>query len=428
MPRGHSGSHSDPHRRDSHHSEPRRIVRYQLIETRQISTPAPAPPPAPTPSGSRRHESHHSDPRTTQNTSRYVLVDRIRQDPTPVPAPRPVLVPRQQQAPQLQSVQPRRTFIKELVPEGENVTYGLYNPPLGEGKFGLVLPCKSSVRGWIAVKQVQKSGSEIQLKEIYALQKLRQKGKHTNIIRYFDTFKGNSYRYYMFELAEGGSLFERMERTTMSDQERKLILRQIVDGVSFLHKNACVHRDLKPDNIMFSRPDGLEIKIIDFGGAEWLDEYKGQVSKEVKAIIGTPEYESPEAAKFIVIRGLDIWSIGVILWEMYQGLGHYPVQVPRKHASEDTATFQARHKVEYEKECQKLKNSDAWTRWRGPPEDYSFATYVNEAMKLCQKMLEPDTYLRILAGEALADEVHNFNSCSSKYHILTSLMTQWLSS
>ncbi|KAL5526070.1 hypothetical protein ACEPAG_7408 [Sanghuangporus baumii] len=314
-----------------------------------------------------------------------------------------------------------------LVPTGENITYELYNPPLGEGKFGLVLPCKSSARGWIAVKQVRRSDSQIQLNEVRTLQKLRRKGEHTNIIRYFDIFKDASYRYYMFELADGGSLYERMYRTTMSNEDCKLILWQIVDGVSFLHKNACVHRDLKPDNIMFSRPGGLDIKIIDFGGAEWLDEYEGQISKKVQAMIATPEYMSPEAAKFIVVRGQDIWSIGVILWEMYQGLGHCPIRVPRKHAAEDAATFQARRMVEYEKECQKLKDPVTWTRWRGPLEDYSF-TYVNEAKKLCQKMLEPDTYLRILAAEALADEVHILNSCSTLYRMLTSLMTQWLSS
>ncbi|KAL5526891.1 hypothetical protein ACEPAF_8618 [Sanghuangporus sanghuang] len=437
MPRDHSRSHADSHRRDSHHSGTTRITitTYRVVDrTRQASTPAPAPPPAPAPapSGSRHHESRRSDPRSTQNASRYVLVDRTRRDPTPAlapaPAPTPALVPQQQQAPQPPPVYPQRTLIERLVPVGENVTYELYSPPLGKGKFGLVLPCKSSERGWIAVKQVRKNESETQLKEIRALQKLRQKAKHANIIQYFAKFSDESYRYYMFELADGGSLYDRMAKTTMSDRECKLTLRQIVNGVSFLHKNACVHCDLKPDNIMFSRPGASEIKIIDFGGSEWLDEYEGQISKIVDISICTPLYMSPEARKFNVIRGVDIWSIGVILWLMFQGLRHYPVQVPRKRASEDDATFRARSEVEYSAEYQKLKDPSTWTKWRGPPGDYSSFIYVNEAMKLCRKMLEPDSYKRILAEEALADEVHTFDSCSAEYHILTSLMTQWLSS
>lgn len=113
----------------------------------------------------------------------------------------------------------------------------------------------------------------------------------------------------------GESLRERIEARTLEANEVIDIVLQIAEGLSKAHQKGIIHRDIKPGNIMVTS-DGV-VKILDFGIAK----LAGQVKlTRTGSTVGTVAYMSPEQAKGgEVDQRTDIWSLGVILYEMISG-------------------------------------------------------------------------------------------------------------
>ncbi|XP_052411665.1 death-associated protein kinase 1 isoform X2 [Carassius gibelio] len=116
----------------------------------------------------------------------------------------------------------------------------------------------------------------------------------------------------------GGELFDFLaEKESLSEEEATEFLKQILDGVSYLHSKQIAHFDLKPENIMLlnrSVPHP-RIKLIDFGLAHKID-----FGNDFKNIFGTPEFVAPEVVNYEPL-GLeaDMWSIGVITYILLSG-------------------------------------------------------------------------------------------------------------
>lgn len=108
-----------------------------------------------------------------------------------------------------------------------------------------------------------------------------------------------------------------------SENEARIIFRQIVAGVGYLHSKGIAHRDLKLENLLMAkRGDIMGVKIADFGLA------KGQAATSLSTICGTPQYVAPEVIAKGAKSGFhsyklscDVWSCGVILFVL---LGGYP--------------------------------------------------------------------------------------------------------
>ena len=154
---------------------------------------------------------------------------------------------------------------------------------------------------------------------------------HPNILTVYDFGEVNSTHYIVTELIAGVTLRERMEREPIKLLEALSIAIQVASALAAAHAVGIVHRDIKPGNIMLHR-DGY-VKILDFGIAKFTEEILKQegaasvssnsdyVHTKTGLAPATPQYASPEQLQTPkdVDKRTDIWSLGVVLYEMVAG-------------------------------------------------------------------------------------------------------------
>lgn len=147
--------------------------------------------------------------------------------------------------------------------------------------------------------------------------------------------------YIVMELFVGQSLREAIERKGLLSLERAvLIIRQVCLALEAAHRSGVIHRDVKPDNIVIEKNgEGDLVKVLDFGIAKLLDSSThGRLTRQ-GVIIGSPHYLSPEQCQNLEIDARsDIYSIGVVLYEMLTGDVPFkaptPIAVAMLHATE----------------------------------------------------------------------------------------------
>ena len=154
---------------------------------------------------------------------------------------------------------------------------------------------------------------------------------HPNVVEVIDVgVDAESERLYLIEeFLEGDDLRARMRaRRRMTTQEVRALIGPVLDGLGAAHGQGVVHRDLKPGNVMLARqPGGAEVpKLIDFGISK-LDqrgpaEDEGAPLTRDGMLLGTPDYMAPEQARGAqsVDARADLWSVGVLLYEMLGGV------------------------------------------------------------------------------------------------------------
>ena len=156
--------------------------------------------------------------------------------------------------------------------------------------------------------------------------------QHPNIVAVFDRGQDDGINYIAMRYVEGPTLKELIERGLAPEQAVALI-RQVLEGARFAHRNGIVHRDLKPQNVIVDE-DGKAV-VTDFGIA------RAGVSEitQTGSVMCTPQYLSPEQAQGFEVTGVsDLYSIGVILYEALTGRvpfeGESAVAVAMKQVSE----------------------------------------------------------------------------------------------
>jgi serine/threonine protein kinase len=154
---------------------------------------------------------------------------------------------------------------------------------------------------------------------------------HPNILTIYEIGEDHSTHYIASELIEGETLSQRLTRGRMELSEAVDVAIQAASALAAAHQAGIVHRDVKPENIML-RPDGY-VKVLDFGIAKLAeqelptsmpkDEALFLVETNLGSVLGTVRYMSPEQARGGHInKSTDIWSLGVVLYEMV--IGHAP--------------------------------------------------------------------------------------------------------
>jgi serine/threonine protein kinase len=154
---------------------------------------------------------------------------------------------------------------------------------------------------------------------------------HPNIAAIYGFEEATSGPALVLELVEGPTLADQLATGPMPIAQALAVARQIADALETAHEQGIVHRDLKPANVKV-RPDGT-VKVLDFGLAKAMEQGSGihadlQMSPTITSpamtgmgvILGTAAYMSPEqAAGKPLDKRVDIWSFGVVLWEMLTG-------------------------------------------------------------------------------------------------------------
>ncbi|XP_041252159.1 myosin light chain kinase 2, skeletal/cardiac muscle [Onychostruthus taczanowskii] len=192
---------------------------------------------------------------------------------------------------------------------------------LGGGKFGEVHTCTEKETGLkLAAKVIRKQGAkdkEMVLLEIDVMNQLN----HHNLIQLYDAIETPREIILFMEFVEGGELFERIidDDYHLTEVDCMVFVRQICEGIRFMHHMGVLHLDLKPENILCVSATGHMVKIIDFGLAR-----RYNPNEKLKVNFGTPEFLSPEVVNYEQVSyTTDMWSMGVITYMLLSGLSPF---------------------------------------------------------------------------------------------------------
>lgn len=201
---------------------------------------------------------------------------------------------------------------------------------LGRGAMGVVYKATDPVIGRaVAVKTIRLSEEGTGLSRPELLGRFQTEARaaglltHPNIVVVFDAGEEDGLYYITMELVEGKSLQALIDAGHAFPLPRVLrIMEQACSALHFAHERNVVHRDIKPANLMLTPDD--TVKVTDFGTAKILQ--FGTV-QQTAHVMGTPSYMSPEQVKGRAVDGRsDIFSLGVLLYEMITGEKPFPGQ------------------------------------------------------------------------------------------------------
>ena len=205
--------------------------------------------------------------------------------------------------------------------------YKLEEEYLGRGSSGIVCKAIDKIGKIFAVKRINKTilKSYVKITEEVEICKIVN---HKNIIKTYEIFEDEKTISFVMDLIEGGDLFEYILNSENGKLNEKLtinILIQILETISYLHNDLnIVHRDVKPENFLVEINDinNPIIILIDFGFATHIPK-----SGYMNSIFGSPIYIAPEIIqKWSYSEKVDLWSIGVILFNMITGCQPFNVE------------------------------------------------------------------------------------------------------
>jgi serine/threonine protein kinase len=140
---------------------------------------------------------------------------------------------------------------------------------------------------------------------------------HPHIVTVYDVGSYENYHYLAMEYHTGGDLSERIDRLDLTPTEALKITKELADALGMAHAKGVVHRDIKPDNVLF-RAHNNDAILTDFGIARNMQAESNLT--QIGSTVGTPKYMSPEQARGMKVDGrADLYSLGVMLYEMLTG-------------------------------------------------------------------------------------------------------------
>ncbi|KAG2191340.1 hypothetical protein INT46_011922 [Mucor plumbeus] len=188
-------------------------------------------------------------------------------------------------------------------------TYKVTKKTLGVGSFAVVKECVHRSTGQpFALKIILKKAIADILKQV----------RHPHIVSMHNLYESKDAVYIVTDLASGGELFQQLlKKGSYTEKDASNLTRQMLEGLQYLHERDIVHRDMKPENLLFQTAgNDSNLMITDFGLSKIL---KAQ-DDILTTACGTPGYVAPEV---LLQTGhnkpVDLWSVGVILFTLLSG-------------------------------------------------------------------------------------------------------------
>lgn len=192
---------------------------------------------------------------------------------------------------------------------------------LGCGSYGTVHIARDRISGQKrAVKILKRSSSAKEIEFLYREMNILLSVHHRNIVQTYDIFDEKETIYLVMDHVAGGDLAEYMNlHQRLAETQAREIIKQVLEGVSYLHQMNIVHRDIKLENILLVGLNPVHIQITDFGFANFTGSYINKGEK-MTSMVGTGTYMAPE---IIDSRGhgkpVDLYAIGVVLYRIISG-------------------------------------------------------------------------------------------------------------
>ncbi|PSN32264.1 hypothetical protein C0J52_25840, partial [Blattella germanica] len=188
------------------------------------------------------------------------------------------------------------------------------------GKYAAVRRCKHRTSGQqFAAKFLRKRRRSADLRPeiLHEVAVLEACSVSSRIVRLHQVFESAHEMILLLELASGGELQMLLDKDEVPEERQvKRLMRQILDGLVFLHSINVAHLDIKPQNLvlMSDFPHG-EVKLCDLGISRYISQ-----GADIRDILGTPDYVAPEVLNYEPISlATDMWSVGVLLYVLLTG-------------------------------------------------------------------------------------------------------------
>ncbi|KYQ48730.1 Serine/threonine-protein kinase 17A [Trachymyrmex zeteki] len=188
------------------------------------------------------------------------------------------------------------------------------------GKYATVRRCRerSSGRQWAAkFLRKRRRAQELRAEALHEVAVLDAAAHCSRLVSLHQVFETNTEMVLVLELAPGGELQMILDRDEVPEERQVArLLKQILDGIAFLHSLNVAHLDIKPQNLVLTGefPD-CDVKLCDFGISRYISH-----GADIREILGTPDYVAPEVLNYEPISlATDMWSVGVLLYVLLTG-------------------------------------------------------------------------------------------------------------
>ncbi|XP_053975773.1 serine/threonine-protein kinase 17B-like [Hylaeus volcanicus] len=198
--------------------------------------------------------------------------------------------------------------------------YEVEEQPFARGKYATVRRCRerSSGRQWAAkFLRKRRRAQELKAEALHEVAVLDAAANCSRLVSLHQVFETHNEMVLVLELASGGELQMILDRDEVPEERQVArLLKQILDGIAFLHSLNVAHLDIKPQNLVLTGEfPNCDVKLCDFGISRYISH-----GADIREILGTPDYVAPEVLNYEPISlATDMWSVGVLLYVLLTG-------------------------------------------------------------------------------------------------------------